>query len=63
MAFAFENTLFGFVLPYLFNPEKANLEAKLTFIFGAASISCTIYIWICQPECSNLSYEELDELL
>ncbi|KAK5045093.1 hypothetical protein LTR84_010241 [Exophiala bonariae] len=65
MAFALENGLFtmwGFVLPYLFNPDKANLGAKVTFIFGALSILCTIYLWVFQPECSHLSFEELDEL-
>jgi len=54
--------MWGFVLPYLFNPDKANLGAKVTFIFGAISILCTIYLWVCQPECANLSFEELDEL-
>jgi SP family general alpha glucoside:H+ symporter-like MFS transporter len=54
--------MWGFVLPYLFNPDKANLGAKVTFIFGAISILCTIYLWVCQPESSNLSFEELDQL-
>lgn len=55
-------TMWGFVLPYLFNPDKANLGAKVAFIFGALSVLCTIYVWAYQPECAGLSYEQLDEL-
>jgi hypothetical protein len=54
--------MWGFVLPYLFNPNKANLGAKVAFIFGGLSVLSTIYIWAYQPECSGLSYEQLDEL-
>lgn len=55
-------TMWGFVLPYLFNPNKANLGAKVTFIFGGLSVLCLVYLWFCQPETTGLSYEELDEL-
>lgn len=54
--------MWGFVLPYLFNPNKANLGAKVTFIFGGLSVLCLIYLWFCQPETTGLSYEELDQL-
>ncbi|KAK5057537.1 hypothetical protein LTR84_011537 [Exophiala bonariae] len=65
LAFVFQSALFtmwGFVLPYLFNPDKANLGAKVTFIFGGLSVLCLVYLWFCQPETTGLSYEELDEL-
>ncbi|OAP57753.1 hypothetical protein AYL99_08491 [Fonsecaea erecta] len=55
-------TMWGFVLPYLFNPDKANLGAKVTFIFGALSVLSIVYLWLCQPESAGLSYERLDEL-
>ncbi len=54
--------MWGFVLPYLFNPDKANLGAKVTFIFGALSVLSIIYLFIYQPESAGLSYEKLDEL-
>lgn len=54
--------MWGFVLPYLFNPDKANLGAKVTFIFGALSVLSIVYLWFCQPESARLSYEKLDEL-
>ncbi|KAH8812998.1 putative maltose permease [Xylogone sp. PMI_703] len=56
------NIMWSFVLPYLFNPDKANLGAKVTFIFGGLSVFCVIYLWFYQPETSFRSYEELDEM-
>ncbi|KAK5449345.1 hypothetical protein LTS15_008887 [Exophiala xenobiotica] len=55
-------TMWGFTLPYLFNPDKANLGAKVTFIFGGLSVLSIVYLWFCQPESSGMSYEMLDEL-
>ena len=54
--------MWGFVLPYLFNPDKANLGAKVTFIFGALSVLSIVYLFLYQPESAGLSYERLDEL-
>ncbi|KAK9427992.1 general substrate transporter [Lipomyces doorenjongii] len=56
------NTMWSFTLPYLFNPDKANLGAKVAFIFGGLAILCVIYLWFYQPETAGRSYEELDEL-
>lgn len=50
------------MLPYLFNPDKANLGAKVTFVFGSLSILSIIYLWFYQPEVAGRSYEELDEM-
>ncbi|KAF9878323.1 MFS hexose transporter [Colletotrichum karsti] len=65
MALALQNALFtmwAFVIPFLFNPDQANLGAKVAFIFGAMSILSTVYLWFFQPEVAGRSYEELDEL-
>ncbi|EXJ87938.1 hypothetical protein A1O1_04865 [Capronia coronata CBS 617.96] len=65
MAFVSQSALFtmwGFVLPYLFNPDKANLGARVAFIFGGLSVLCLVYLWFYQPETAGLSYEEMDEL-
>ncbi|KAK9312418.1 general substrate transporter [Lipomyces starkeyi] len=56
------NTMWSFVLPYIFNPNQANLGAKVAFIFGGLSVLCLIYLWFYQPETAGRSYEELDEL-
>lgn len=57
-----KQTMWGFVLPYLFNPDKANLGAKVTFIFGGISVFSIVYLWYFQPESAGLSYETLDEV-
>ncbi|KAL3468062.1 major facilitator superfamily domain-containing protein [Aspergillus heterothallicus] len=55
-------TMWSFVLPYLFNPDKANLGAKVTFIFGGLSVICLVYLWFYQPETAGRTYGELDEM-
>lgn len=54
--------MFSFVMPYLFNPNEANLGAKTAFIFGGLSFLSLIYVWFYQPETSGRTYEELDEM-
>lgn len=56
------NVMWSFTLPYLFNPDKANLGGKVGFIFGGLSIPCIIFLWWYQPETAGRSYEELDEM-
>ncbi|KAL4778774.1 general substrate transporter [Aspergillus varians] len=62
---ALQNALYmmwSFVLPYLFNPDKADLGAKVAFIFGGLSVLCLVYLWFYQPETVGRSYAELDEM-
>ena len=54
--------MWSFVLPYLFNPDKANLGGKLGFVFGALCFPCIAFLWWYQPETRGRSYEELDEM-
>lgn len=54
--------MWAFVMPFLFNPDHANLGAKVSFIFGGLAIICLVYLWFCQPETAGRTYEELDEL-
>lgn len=56
------NMMWSFVLPYLFNPDKANLGAKIAFIFGGLSVLSCVYLWFYQPETAGRTYEELDEM-
>lgn len=55
-------TMWSFVLPYLFNPNEANLGAKVTFVFGGLSVICLVYLWFLQPETAGRTYGELDEM-
>jgi MFS transporter, SP family, general alpha glucoside:H+ symporter len=54
--------MWAFVIPFIFNPDRANLGAKTAFIFGAFSILSTAYLWWYHPETSRRSFEELDEM-
>jgi hypothetical protein len=42
--------MWSFVLPYLFNPNAANLQAKVAFLFGGFSILSCVYLYLCHPE-------------
>ncbi|SPO03170.1 related to maltose permease [Cephalotrichum gorgonifer] len=54
--------MWSFTLPYLFNPDKANLGAKLAFIFGGLAILSLGFLWLYLPETAKRTYEELDEM-
>lgn len=56
------NTMWSFVAPYIFNPDYANLKAKIGFIFGAFMFIFAILAYFYVPETRMRSYEELDEL-
>ena len=56
--------LFGIIMtvaiPYLINPDAANLGGKLGFFFGALSIPCLVWCYFRVPEMKDRTYEELD---
>ncbi|KAF6809570.1 Maltose permease MAL31-like protein 2 [Colletotrichum sojae] len=56
------NTMWSFVLPYLFNPDQLNLKAKIAFIFGGLSVISLVHLWFNLPETAGRTYEELDEM-
>ncbi|KAF4982704.1 hypothetical protein FZEAL_1731 [Fusarium zealandicum] len=56
------NMMWSFVLPFLFNPDKANLGAQVAFIFGGLAVLSLVFLWIYLPETANRTYEELDEM-
>ncbi|KAI0123713.1 maltose permease [Xylariales sp. AK1849] len=51
-----------FVLPYIFNPDKANLGAKTSFIFAGLAVICCVYLFFCYPETAHRSFQEIDEM-
>ncbi|KAL7948835.1 general substrate transporter [Trichoderma barbatum] len=56
------NVMWQFVIPFLFNPDHANLGAKIAFIFFAFCVFCIVYLYFYQPETAGRSYQELDEM-
>ncbi|OLN94081.1 Maltose permease MAL31-like protein 8 [Colletotrichum chlorophyti] len=49
-------------IPYLMNPDEANLQGKLGFFFGGLACLCFIWAWFRVPETMGRTYEELDIL-
>ncbi|KAI0951244.1 hypothetical protein AcW1_008337 [Taiwanofungus camphoratus] len=50
------------VIPYLVNPDEANLGGKVGFIFGGLSAFGTIWAWFYIPETKNRTVDEIDML-
>ncbi|KAF2475978.1 maltose permease [Lindgomyces ingoldianus] len=47
-------------IPYLINPDEANLRGKLGFFFGGLSLPCLVWCYFRVPEMKGRTYEELD---
>jgi SP family general alpha glucoside:H+ symporter-like MFS transporter len=51
-----------FVLPYLYNPDAADLKATTGFVFAATSLVAGIITWAVVPEMKGRSVMEIDHL-
>ncbi|WQF83357.1 Putative major facilitator, sugar transporter, major facilitator superfamily [Colletotrichum destructivum] len=49
-------------IPYMINPDEANMQGKLGFFFGGLACLCFIWAWFRVPETKGRTYEELDIL-
>ncbi|KAL7955615.1 general substrate transporter [Trichoderma compactum] len=49
-------------IPYMINPEQANLQGKLGFFFGGLALLCLIWSYFRVPETMGRTFEELDLL-
>ncbi|KAK5321538.1 hypothetical protein LTR70_004093 [Exophiala xenobiotica] len=47
-------------IPYMINPDQANMRGKLGFFFGGLAALCYIWAYLRVPETGNRTYEELD---
>ncbi|CDK24044.1 unnamed protein product [Kuraishia capsulata CBS 1993] len=54
--------MWSFVLPYMFNPDKANMGSKINFIFAGMSVVSLVVFYFFQPETAGRSFEEIDEM-
>ncbi|KAF4931802.1 General alpha-glucoside permease [Colletotrichum viniferum] len=50
------------VMPYLINPDQANLGAKICFVFFGLSVTMCVYLDFCLPEMKGRNYLELQEM-
>ncbi|EAA36263.1 putative maltose permease [Neurospora crassa] len=49
-------------IPYMINPDQANMQGKLGFFFGGLAAMCLVWSYLRVPETSGRTYEELDIL-
>jgi SP family general alpha glucoside:H+ symporter-like MFS transporter len=55
--------MWQFTIPYMFNPDQANLGAKIAFISGGTCLVCIVYLFFYQLETTGRSHQELDGML
>ncbi|KAI1820929.1 putative maltose permease [Xylaria intraflava] len=49
-------------IPYLINPDEANLQGKLGYFFGGLGAICLVWSYFRVPETKGRTYDELDIL-
>ncbi|KAH7041609.1 maltose permease [Microdochium trichocladiopsis] len=49
-------------IPYMVNPDQANLRGKVGFIFGGLAFIATVGSWIYVPELKGKTFGEIDRL-
>ncbi|QPG75289.1 hypothetical protein FOA43_002640 [Brettanomyces nanus] len=54
--------MWNFVLPYMFNPDEANMGSKINFIFTGFSLMSIFVFYFYQPETAGRSFEDVDEM-
>ena len=55
-------TTWSFVMPYLVNPDEADLNGKVAFIFGGILAVSSIWLFFNIPETKGRSFQEIDAL-
>ncbi|KAK1461929.1 hypothetical protein CCUS01_01519 [Colletotrichum cuscutae] len=56
------NSIFGFVLPYIFNPDKGNLKAKTGFVFAGLCALGLVIAFFLVPEMKGRTPAEIDRM-
>lgn len=52
----------NFAIPYMVNPDEANLKGKVGFIFGGLAAIATFGSWLYVPELKGKTFDEIDRL-
>lgn len=56
------SAVFGLVLPYMYNPDKGNLRAKVGFVYGAICLICFAVSYYHVPEMKERTPAEIDRM-
>ena len=49
----------GFIVPYIINPDAANLGAKIAYMFFGTGVIFSILLYLYIPETKGLSFEDV----
>lgn len=52
----------GVALPFLVNPDQANLGGRVAFIYGSCMVLASVWIFFKWPETKGLRFTEIDQL-
>jgi hypothetical protein len=55
-------TAWSFALPYIINPDQANMGGKITFIYGSIMLLSAIAAFLIIPETKGRSFADIDAL-
>jgi sugar porter (SP) family MFS transporter len=53
---------FNFAIPYMVNPDEANLRGKVGFIFGGLALFATAWSFFFVPELKGRTFDEIDRM-
>lgn len=56
------NALFGFALPYIFNPDQGNLRAKTGFVYAGLCILGVVITYFFVPDMKDRTPGEIDHM-
>ncbi|KAL4879268.1 general substrate transporter [Aspergillus karnatakaensis] len=56
------NCTWAFALPYMINPDEANMGGKVAFVFFGILVVSDIFVFFYYPETNKRTFEEIDEL-
>ena len=54
--------VWSFAMPYMVNPDEANLGGKIGFIFGGILAVCCVGMYFYYPETKGRTFVEIDTL-
>ncbi|PLB53927.1 general substrate transporter, partial [Aspergillus steynii IBT 23096] len=50
------------IMPYMVNPDEANMKGKVGFVFGGCALVATIGSWVYVPELKGRTFPEIDQM-
>ncbi|KAL3457558.1 general substrate transporter, partial [Aspergillus heterothallicus] len=56
------NCIWAFAMPYMINPDQANMGGKIAFIFCGILVVCDVFVFFFYPETKGRTFAEIDEL-